>query len=377
MILLKGCSIITRGGLAARDILIDHEKIRRVGQHLNSGPKSEIVECSGLIALPAFINCHIHMGYNPVRLMPERLGFDTFLARMGAEDRLIRSGLRDLKASVQKTIETSFRLGVFGFISQDIFFDMSAIAERTGAYILQCPTFYSGRSFRGDIERYEAYLDASRNRYSGMVRHGIGPHSLYALDTSGLEEISKLARKYELPVSMHFMERGDERGLVRRRHGCSPIEILKRNRLINRRLISIHNLFLDKDESGILRKAGASLVFCPGSNRRLHGRLPDLSGVRHYKKVGYGTDNPFFSLDVSSELRQACGGDLYILQEMIAKGYAVFGLDSGGSILAGKKAILQLADRKALAGEVPYIAEHLIVDGRFVVKNRKLSSAEP
>ena len=58
-ILLKNGTIVRGGGSETADVLICGEKIRRIGKDLES-PDAQIVDCTGMLLFPGFIDAHTH-----------------------------------------------------------------------------------------------------------------------------------------------------------------------------------------------------------------------------------------------------------------------------------------------------------------------------
>ncbi|HPE20907.1 MAG TPA: amidohydrolase [Candidatus Mcinerneyibacteriales bacterium] len=64
MILLKNGTVLDGRGKRREkcDVLVDHGKIKEIGAGLSTPPKCQVIDCSGMIVTPGFIDAHCHVG---------------------------------------------------------------------------------------------------------------------------------------------------------------------------------------------------------------------------------------------------------------------------------------------------------------------------
>ncbi|MBN2725924.1 amidohydrolase [Candidatus Mcinerneyibacteriota bacterium] len=64
MILLKNGTVLDGRGKRREkcDVLVDHGKIKEIGAGLTTPPKCQVIDCSGMIVTPGFIDAHCHVG---------------------------------------------------------------------------------------------------------------------------------------------------------------------------------------------------------------------------------------------------------------------------------------------------------------------------
>ena len=58
-ILLQGGTVVSAEGTAILDVLLEGERIAAVGENLSSGD-ARIVDCTGKLLFPGFIDGHTH-----------------------------------------------------------------------------------------------------------------------------------------------------------------------------------------------------------------------------------------------------------------------------------------------------------------------------
>jgi 5-methylthioadenosine/S-adenosylhomocysteine deaminase len=75
------------------------------------------------------------------------------------------------------------------------------------------------------------------------------------------------------------------------RYGTTPVRLLAREGLLDRRLVTVHTVWVDDEELDLLADAGAGVVHCPGANAFLGdgvARLPEM--LARGMRVGLGPD---------------------------------------------------------------------------------------
>lgn len=220
-----------------------------------------------------------------------------------------------------------------------------------------------------------------------VVRTNITPHAPYSVSAPMFREIERvLAGSGDAVTSVHLGESPEEIVFLRtggggirtaletigawnpswQAPGCGPVEYMDRFGLLTPRMLAVHGVQFDDDDLTRLRRAGATLVTCPRSNRWTGVGDPDVnrfygSGVR----VAVGTDSlaSVEDLNLFGELArmrtlapQVPPGRLLESATRIGAEALGFGADFG-TIEHGKRASL-IAVR--LPGDVPDVEEYLV-----------------
>jgi 5-methylthioadenosine/S-adenosylhomocysteine deaminase len=151
-------------------------------------------------------------------------------------------------------------------------------------------------------ELYDAYVN------DPLVTVQPAPHSLHAASPETIATALDLARALGTPCHLHVAEASYEIDLVRRRYGTTPVRLLAKEGLLDRRLVTVHTVWADDEELDLLAEAGAGVVHCPAANAFLGdgiARLPEMLG--RGIKVALGPDGGCANnrQSVFDEMRQA------------------------------------------------------------------------
>jgi 5-methylthioadenosine/S-adenosylhomocysteine deaminase len=374
-LLLKNVRLIKKESTDLQDILIENKFIKKIGKNLNSR-NSIVLECNSDYVLPAFINLHLHLSYYFSKAIPKN--FRLFLYRMLIEDKLLENNPNMKKKAFENTIRASFKFGVAGFISMDclspeIIEGIVTLIGKSGAYFIFTPVFYKNRNIKNKILAYSNYLEKNKdkNESQNNVRFGIGPHSFYAIEEDDLFQLSRISAKFNLPVSMHVAEWRNEKEILRKKYNKSFRELIDYFNLGNENLISVHNLYMDREDLFFLKKCKAGIVLNPTANKILHKKMPSIQNLKDYDKLGIGTDNPFYSLNIYKEIMDFFEpNNLFEFQDILKKSYNVFNLPNAGEVIPGNLAILQIVDKKKFSEpRNEYSVKHLIINGELKVRD--------
>jgi formimidoylglutamate deiminase len=180
-----------------------------------------------------------------------------------------------------------------------------AAATKAGIGLTLLPVYYqfggcdlrplvSGQQrFGNDPERFlRLHADASKSVATGPKDYTIGlaPHSLRAVDTSGLGEI--LAQATTGPIHMHLAEQVAEVDEVKAHLGARPTEWLLANHAVDNRWCLIHCTQMTPQETVALAKSGAVAGLCPLTESNLgDGIFNGTSFLGHNGTVGFGSDS--------------------------------------------------------------------------------------
>jgi formimidoylglutamate deiminase len=180
-----------------------------------------------------------------------------------------------------------------------------AAATKAGIGLTLLPVYYqfggcdlrplvSGQQrFGNDPERFlRLHADASKSVATGPKDYTIGlaPHSLRAVDTSGLSEI--LAQATTGPIHMHLAEQVAEVDEVKAHLGARPTEWLLANHAVDNRWCLIHCTQMTPQETVALAKSGAVAGLCPLTESNLgDGIFNGTSFLGHNGTVGFGSDS--------------------------------------------------------------------------------------
>ncbi len=334
----------------------------------------QVVDASGSVLMPGFINAHTHLYQVLLRAVWEDLELMPWLKRIYGCARVLRPE-HFYAGSLLGCIE-SIRSGVttvceHNFLnpSADCAFEtiramqksgLRAVFARTvmdaGEIVPDCTKEKPEQAFRA----IEAILTKYRN--DGQLSFLTGPNTPPINTTTGLlREIRRFADDKSLGISAHVAESKSVVECVRREHRKNGVvEFLEQFGIPAANSIFAHSVHVSNDEITILKETGSSVSHNPVSNMMLgDGVAPVVEMLRQGVNVALGTDGAAsnHSQDLFDTMKAALllqkvhhqdAGviDPYSVLRMATIGGAkALGLDSiCGTIEVGKRADLILID---------------------------------
>ena len=388
------------------DICLAGGRIRRILPHgeplPETGPETEIVDCTGKAALPGFVNMHTHAAMTLLRGVGEDMLLDGWLSHIWSiESRMtpefVYHGTKVAALEMIKTGTTTFNdqywfpeyarkaaceMGLHSLISY-VFLDKMN-PEEAARQKDQCLKMF------GNVSSWD-----SRSIFTVSI------HSVYTVSEELILWATEFARKHNLKIHIHLSESAQEVENCRKDHGgLSPVEYLDRLGILGPDVIAAHSLWLSDKDVEILGRNKVSCVHNINSNAKL------ASGYRFRWKeleeaganVCLGTDgcassNNLDMLEVmktTAIFQKAWREDpsalpLSTLLAMATEnGAKAAGLDTG-KIEEGKEADIQIIDTDSsfFLSPAPFLANFiysahsdcissLIAGGRFVMRDRKV-----
>jgi cytosine/adenosine deaminase-related metal-dependent hydrolase len=260
-----------------------------------------------------------------------------------------------------------------------------------------------------DCERViAAYHDP---REGAMVRIVVAPCSPFSVSPELMRESARLARSRGVQLHTHLAETLDEEAYCQERFGKRPLDYAMDLDWQGEDVWFAHAVHITSEETARMGAARVGVAHCPSSNMRL---ASGIAPVRRYLaagvRVGLGVDGSASndSSHMLAEVRQALllarlghtvvpavdGGPGLLsarqaLELATRGGAAVLGRADIGSLEAGKCADFLALDLNRLeyAGAIhdpvaaavlcsPAQADHVVVHGRPVVRERELVGVE-
>ncbi len=285
-------------------------------------PEDQVVDHSGKLILPGFVDTHVHSAQVDViasygRQLLDWLNDYTFPAERAFADpehaaRLAEIFLDNLLANGTTTAAvypTVHRQSV------DAFF---AAAERRNLRMI-CGKIMMDRHapdfLRDDVEGAEADNRVLIERWHGKGRLGYALTPRFA-PTSTPEQLAMTGRLYrEIPglwLQTHLAENHDEIKWVKQLfpEARSYLDVYDRYGLLGKRSIFAHCLHLDEADRARFQASDSAMSFCPTSNLFIGSGLFDLQAARNLGiRVGLATD--------------VGGGTSYSLLQTLAEAYKV------------------------------------------------------
>ena len=256
-------------------------------------------------------------------------------------------------------------------------------------------------SFMRDI------VSSQRGRHR-RITWALGPSSPGSCSEPLLAELADISKSDDLPIYTHIYESKAMTLSARRHHGAdggSLINYLERLGLLSPRLSLAHSIWMSPREVATLASAGANVVLNPVSNLKTRGGVAPIPAfLKNHVNVALGCDNcscndaqnMFQSMKMFAALAAVCDPEPgpptagEAMRAATIAGARTAGLAGRlGEIRPGMAAdlsILDLSDpsfvplnsaaRQLVFSECGRSVETVIVDGRVVVRDRKVTTID-
>ena len=417
--------------LAGVDVLIEGKRIKKIGKGL-SAPAGmqdtcEVVDASRHVVMPGLVNTHHHFYQTLTRNVPavqDAKLFDwlVYLYEVwkGIDEEAVYWSSMLAMAELAKTgctLSTDHHY----LYPRSFTGDLPGIQFKAAAEIglRFAPTRGSmSRSKKDgglppdsvvqDEDEILAQSEEALKQYhdrapDSMRRVALAPCSPFSVSERSMRDAADLARKYGARLHTHLAETADETAFCVETLGRRPLRVMEDCGFTGPDVWYAHGIHFNDEELDLLASTGTGVAHCPSSNMRLGSgicRVREMldRGVNVGLAVDGSASND--ASDMLGEARQALllqrvryGSAGINAREVLGiatiGGARILGYDDAGTMESGALADIAMFDVMKLeyAGALsdPAAAllfsgynhgvDHLIVDGKFVVKGGRLTGA--
>ena len=410
------------------DILIDGNRIEKIGSNLEIPAEAQVIDASRHVVLPGLVNTHHHFYQTLTRNLP------------GAQDAKLFDWL-------------TYLYDIWKYLDPEAVYwsSMLVLAKlaKTGCTLSTDHHYLYPANFSGDIPslQFKAADDLglrfaptrgsmSRSKKDGglppdstvqdedtilahseatilafhddapdaMHKVSLAPCSPFSVTEDLMKRTAELGRKYGVRLHTHLAETSDENDYCIEMYGRRPLRLMEDCGLIGPDVWYAHGIWFNDEELNLLAKTKTGVAHCPSSNARLGSGIARIremldKGVPVGLAVDGSASND--SSDMLGEARQALmlqrikyGSHGITAREVLSiatKGGAqLLGYDELGTLTEGAIADLALFDvmkleyAGALSDPVAALVfsgynhgvDHLIVNGKSVVSGGRLVNAD-
>ena len=438
-ILIRGGQVYDHDGdvhrPAVADILIEGDTIAAIGPGLQ-GDGHQVIDAAGKLIIPGLINAHYHSHDTLCRGMFEELPLEMwslYTLPMGANRskeelraRTLVGALESLRCGIT-TVQDMLGLVPLDDAGTDVVIDAY---RDIGIRVVFSPMVWDippiamvrdkdqlpadvremlgteGRPVQDQLD----YLESQFNRHKakGPLHWAVAPFAPQRCTPKMLRGCCDLAHKHDLPVYTHVYETRGQVLIAREQfadHDGSLISYLDNNGMLNSRLNIVHSVWISRTEMDRMAEADAGIVLNHLSNMKLKSGIAPVVDLREAGvRLGLGCDNCSGS-DVQSmfqAMKLFClfsavsepepGPPLAheVLRHATLGNARTAGLAGKlGALKPGHKADLVMIDLNDVA-YLPYNSaarqlvyteagrgvESVMVDGRMVIKERKVTTID-
>lgn len=269
-ILLK--NILSEG--VASDILIDGNLIANVSKSGNQTlvPEgTEVVDCTGKAAFPAFINMHTHAGMALMKGIGEDMAFHEWLDKIWQveehiDDEYVYCATRAACLEMIKTGTVTFN---------DQYWHMP-MAYKAAMELGMRPALSYVVLDKNDPEESQRQKAQCQQMYEmtkawdPKAQLLISIHAIYSVREPMMLWAVDFAREHGLKIHIHISEtRKEVEDCMREHDGMSPVEYLDSLGVLGPDVIAAHTLWLSDNDVRILGERGVTCVHNINSNLKL------------------------------------------------------------------------------------------------------------
>lgn len=275
------------------EVWTDGDRIAFVGtpsvEQLANARFEREIDAEGGIVMPSFKNAHTHSAMTFLRSYVDDLPLQEWLFDkvFPMEAKLTGEHIFWLtKLAILEYLTT----GVTA--SFDMYFEPESYVKaniESGFRTVLCGTI-SGEA--SNLERLDGYM----KQFNGMhplISYRLGFHAEYTASPELMEGLGEMARRYELPVSVHNSETAKEVRECVEKYGKTPTELFDSLGLFNHGGSCFHCVHMSDNDLEIFKNRGVYAVTCPGSNSKLASGIAPITKMHDMGiKLAIGTDGP-------------------------------------------------------------------------------------
>lgn len=354
-------------------ILIEDDRIQAVSpEKIEQKPEEIRISGEGLLAVPGFINGHIHGDVLLARGLGDGLTLyqqdnDSFVARKNWFYNELDSNMRQLSRTMQY-IEalksgTTFLCDYMFWCEE--FENICTPFEKTGldgAVVIDYRKNFLKEKRKTETEIAEYVRQLKNNGYYALLQ----APSEELFDDDLLCDLKNIADRNSIGIQVHLAETTWRTALIQEKYGKSPVEYLYGLGFLDKSVSGSHGVYLSEKDIEILAAAQTGIINSPVAEMKIADGIAPVSRLFDADvPVGIGTDGALWndSSDMFAEMKTLLllqrvqhGADSFsanrALYAATMGGARALGIDDQyGSIETGKKANLLLLD---------YVKPHLV-----------------
>ena len=386
------------------DILIKENKIEKLAQNITDTGDCRILDAENKYIMPGLINCHTHLAMSIFRESFEGCSLYEWLnEKIWPKE----ANLNEKDVYYATLLSYIEQISTGTTCTNDHYFFSESIREaQEKAKVRTVLTRVLMDVDGGGENRIDEFLNLYNSKTENdLITYTVSPHGLYTCTGEYLEKVSKIAKKINLPVHIHFLESNDEVEDIKKIHGEEGIYVLRKYFSDTKNILA-HGVKLDDKDIEILKNMNSGIVHNPVSNLRLGCKIADITKYKENGiNVAIGTDGQGSgsNLDMFEAMRLACllQGGIHENEERInakdvikmatINGAKMLGLDDKiGSIEEGKLADLIIINMDENIDNITMVpnlnaisnivynatgknVETTIINGKILMENRKIN----
>ena len=277
-------------------VAVEGTDISYVGKERPAGTFDQVIDGTGKVLMPGFVNAHTHVpmtlmrGYGGGCDLHTWLNQYIFPAEAKWDDRSIRAaaalGLAEMIASGVTCIA-------------DMYMNCDAIIQEVLSAGLSANICCGGTQFTDDFDP-ETSHDCQVQRHLTETWHGhnggqilidASVHGEYTSHHQLWDWMARYAADHKLGIHVHLSETKSEHQDCIARHGLTPAAVFEQHGLFDVRAIAAHCVWTTPEDWEILSRHGVSAIHNPMSNLKLGSGIAPIADMRKAGvNLALGTD---------------------------------------------------------------------------------------
>lgn len=241
----------------------------------------EIIDATGLVAMPGLVNTHCHAAMTLLRGAAEDVTIaDWFNDRIWPME--VNLTATDVRLGSTLAALEMIESGVTTVADHYFFMDDAAEAFAASGMRADLGWAFFGSQGREGLERSTAFVERWHGAADGRITASLAPHAPYTCSDDDLAAAADAARRLGVRVHVHAAEDDQQTASSLESRGISPIEVLERTGVLDAGAVIAHG-------NGILPADVETLA-------RHRDRVGITHGPKGYLKFGMRTLTPLRDL---------------------------------------------------------------------------------
>jgi len=321
-ILIKNGIIATLGEknrvLTGYAILIEDGLIKKIAPQKNfKGKYSKVMDASGKLVMPGFINTHMHFYSTFARGLGKAAPSRNFVEILNnlwwrLDKKLTNadsyySAVIPLINAVRKGTTTLIDHHASPFAIKGSLAAVEKAARETGLRAALCyeVSDRDGKEkAKEGLEENTAFITGAAAKKDNMIAALFGLHASFTISDETLEEAAYRGHKLGAGFHIHAAESQADQIQCESHHKLRVIERLRDFGILGRKSIAAHCVHVNEKEIEILKETGTAVIHNPQSNANNSVGIADITGMMAKGVlVGLGTDA--MTVNMMEEVRAA------------------------------------------------------------------------
>ncbi|OIO00438.1 MAG: chlorohydrolase [Elusimicrobia bacterium CG_4_10_14_0_2_um_filter_56_8] len=321
-ILIKNGTIVTLGDknkvLSGHALLIEDGLIKKIAPRKNfKGKYTKVVDASGKVVMPGFINTHMHFYSTFARGLGKAAPSRNFVEILNnlwwrLDKKLTNadsyySAVIPLVDAVRKGTTTLIDHHASPFAITGSLAAVEKAARETGLRACLCyeVSDRDGKEkAKEGLDENSAFITAAAAKKDNMIKAMFGLHASFTISDETLEEAAYRGHKLGAGFHIHAAESQADQIDCEAHHKMRVVERLRDFGVLGRKSIAAHCVHINEAETDILKETDTAVVHNPQSNANNAVGIADLTALTAKGVlVGLGTDA--MTVNMLEEVRAA------------------------------------------------------------------------